>query len=127
MFITTANSADLIPPALYDRMEVVEITGYTEEEKFQIAKKHLVPKQLKLNGVRGKVKFENTGIKAVIEKYTRESGVRNLEREIGRVCARCAKKILEAGGDTTISITAKNITEFLGTRKCTSRYISAVL
>ena len=115
MFITTANSAELIPPALYDRMEVVEITGYTEEEKFQIAKRHLVPKQLVQNGVKGKVKFENTGIKAVIEKYTRESGVRNLEREIGRVCARCAKKILEADEEIKISVTAKNLHEYLGT------------
>ena len=119
MFITTANSPDLIPPALYDRMEVVEITGYTEEEKFHIAKKHLVPKQLKLNGVKGRVKFENAGIKAIIEKYTRESGVRNLEREIGRVCARCAKKILESDQDTVISVNSKNLTEFLGTHRYT--------
>lgn len=117
MFITTANSPDLIPPALYDRMEVVEITGYTEEEKFQIAKRHLVPKQLVSNGVKGKVKFENTGIKAVIEKYTRESGVRNLEREIGRVCARCAKRILESDEEVKISVNAKNLHEFLGTPK----------
>lgn len=115
MFITTANSAELIPPALYDRMEVVEITGYTEEEKFEIAKRHLVPKQLALNGVKGRVRFEKTGIKAVIENYTRESGVRNLEREISRICAKCAKRILESGDDKLkLSVTAKNVSEFLG-------------
>lgn len=94
LFIATANSLDTIQPALRDRMEVIEITGYTVEEKLQIGVKHLVPKQLKEHGIApGKVKFAKEAILKIIEHYTRESGVRNLERKIGSVVRSIAKSI----------------------------------
>ncbi|MFZ1808957.1 MAG: endopeptidase La [Cyclobacteriaceae bacterium] len=94
LFIATANSLDTIHPALRDRMEVIDLTGYTVEEKEQIAKKHLVPKQLDEHGLKShKIKFDNDAIKKIIEAYTRESGVRNLERKIGSVVRNLAKSV----------------------------------
>lgn len=94
LFIATANSLETIHPALRDRMEVIDLTGYTVEEKEQIAKRHLVPKQLNEHGLKSKkIKFENDAIKKIIESYTRESGVRNLERKIGSVVRNVAKSV----------------------------------
>ena len=105
LFIATANSLDTIHPALRDRMEVIEVTGYTLEEKVEIAAKHLVPKQLKEHGIKpSKVKIPKTAIAKVINSYTRESGVRNLERKIGTLVRSIAKSIaMEEGFDKVVS------------------------
>ena len=84
LFITTANTLDTIPPPLRDRMEIIQLAGYTEEEKLQIAKRYLVPRQIDRSGLkRSQIGFTDAGLKAIIGDYTREAGVRNLEREIG--------------------------------------------
>src|SRR5690606_6673263 len=94
LFIATANALDTIHPALRDRMEIIEINGYTLEEKVQIAKKHLIPKQRKEHGLKaGDVSFDKRAIEKIIDQYTRESGVRNLEREIGKIIRNVAKSI----------------------------------
>ena len=94
LFVATANSLDSIHPALRDRMEIIEITGYTLEEKVEIAMKHLVPKQLKEHGVKAsQVKISKAAVTKVIDSYTRESGVRNLERKIGTLVRSVAKSI----------------------------------
>lgn len=114
LFIATANSLDTIHPALRDRMEVIDLTGYTVEEKEQIAKRHLVPKQLDEHGLKNKkIKFESEAIRKIIEAYTRESGVRNLERKIGSVVRNIAKSIaMEEKVPKTI--TANFVVEVLG-------------
>ena len=114
LFIATANSLETIHPALRDRMEIIEITGYTEEEKVQIAKKHLIPKQRKEHGLSAKeIKFQPTAIHKVIENYTRESGVRNLERQIGKVVRKIAKSVaMEEKYSKTIQ--PKDVTRLLG-------------
>lgn len=94
LFIATANSLERIQPALRDRMEIIEVTGYTMEEKVEIAKKHLIPKQRKEHGVKGReITFERDAIVKIVEDYTRESGVRNLERQVGKVIRNVAKSI----------------------------------
>jgi ATP-dependent Lon protease len=114
MFITTANLLDPIPPALRDRMEVIDFAGYTEEEKFHIAKKYLLPKQLEANGLAGKeIDFSDEAMKAIIGSYTREAGVRNLEREIGTVCRKAARAVAEGKEDRT-EIGAPNLKDYLG-------------
>jgi ATP-dependent Lon protease len=96
MFITTANSVDTIPHPLLDRMEIIELTGYTNEEKLQIAKRYLIPKQLKLNGVKeSKVDLTDDAINEIISGYTMETGVRNLDREIAGVIRKVAIKVAE--------------------------------
>ena len=114
MFITTANNMWSIPRPLLDRMEVIQISGYTEEEKLQIAKRHLVPKQIKDHGLTEEMisVSDNTVLK-VIREYTRESGVRNLERKIAALCRKTAKKIV-AGETEKVKITAQNLEQFLG-------------
>ena len=117
MFITTANTTSTIPAPLLDRMEVIEVTGYTEEEKLQIAKKYLVPKKIKENGLQNKqIKITDRAIRSLINYYTRESGVRNLEREIANLCRKVARKIVTEGGDT-YKITPDNIEEYLGKKR----------
>lgn len=114
LFITTANTTSTIPRPLLDRMEVIELTSYTTEEKFHIAKNHLIKKQLKKHGLTSsRLKFADDAIYAIISGYTRESGVRTLEREIGTVCRKAAKSIVsdETG---SIKVTAGNISDFLG-------------
>ena len=93
MFIATANSLDTIHPALLDRMEVIDLTGYSIEEKLQIAKQYLVPRQIKQNGITDQViEFNDEELRTVITEYTMESGVRNLERSIGSICRVVAYK-----------------------------------
>ena len=96
LFIATANDMDGIPRPLLDRMEVIEISGYTENEKEHIAKDHLIPKQLEVNGIpEGKLKIQTPALRKIITLYTREAGVRSLERRIGEVCRKAAREILE--------------------------------
>jgi ATP-dependent Lon protease len=117
MFITTANQLDPIQPAFLDRMEVIELSGYTEEEKLQIAKRHLIPKQLEENGLTGKeLVFADPGMRQIIAQYTREAGLRNLEREIAKVCRKVAKRVAE-GEKEVAKITAKNLSTYLGSPK----------
>lgn len=117
MFITTANTTSTIPRPLLDRMEVLEVSGYTEEDKLNIAEKYLVPKQIKENGLtRGNISFTEQGIRTLINYYTRESGVRNLEREIGNLCRKVAKNVV-CGDTKRVSITGKKVQEFLGKKK----------
>ena len=117
LFIATANSYDGIPSPLLDRMEIIELSTYNDSEKLDIAKNHLIPKQLKRNGVPKKVfKITDEGILALIRNYTKEAGVRNLEREIASLIRKSAKKIAE-GKAKTVKITEKNISEYLGKRK----------
>lgn len=117
MFIATANSLDTIPAPLRDRMEIINISGYTLEEKVEIARKYLVPKQIEENGLTKKqFKISRAAIKRIIDQYTRESGVRNLERQIGAVCRNVAAQI--AGGDIDdMSVGVNDIQDILGKRK----------
>lgn len=117
MFIATANQLNTIPDALLDRMEVIDFPGYTDEEKFNIAKNFLLPKQLKNHGLESsKIKFEDSSIREIIAKYTREAGVRNLEREIGTVCRKIAKSVA-IGEIKSLKISASNLEKFLGIPK----------
>ena len=114
LFITTANMLDTIPPALRDRMEVLELPGYTEEEKIQIAKEHLVAKQIANHGLRmDQISFTDAALHAVAHGYTREAGVRNLEREIGALCRKVARRRAE-GDMTAVVITPETVVEMLG-------------
>jgi len=117
-FIATANVIHSIPPALQDRMEVLRLHGYTEQEKLEIAKHFLVRKQLVDAGLTDKnISFTDEALVEVIRSYTREAGVRNLEREIGNVCRKVARKVVKQGADYNIVITAQNLPEFLGVIK----------
>ena len=117
LFIATANSYDGIPSPLLDRMEIIELSTYNDSEKMDIARNHLIPKQLKRNGVPAKLfKITDDGLLALIRNYTREAGVRNLEREIASLIRKSAKKIAE-GKAKSVRITGKNISEYLGKRK----------
>ena len=117
LFIATANSYDGIPSPLLDRMEVIELSTYNDSEKMDIARNHLIPKQLKRNGVPAKLfKITDDGLLALIRNYTREAGVRNLEREIASLIRKSAKRIAE-GKAKSVRITEKNISEYLGKRK----------
>lgn len=117
MFITTANLLDPIQPAFRDRMEILRLPGYTEEEKMQIALRHLVPKQVEENALSNKlISFTKGAIKSIISFYTREAGVRNLEREIASVCRKVVRKVAE-GRKTLTKITSQNIENYLGPHK----------
>ena len=117
LFVATANHSDPIPSALYDRMEVINIPGYTEEEKLDIATRYLVPRQMKDNGLKAKhILFEEEALKEIIAKYTREAGLRNLEREIGNVCRKVARKIAE-GHKRQVKITPTMVATLLGAAK----------
>lgn len=114
MFVTTANLLDPIPPPLRDRMEVIELAGYTEEEKLVIARRHLIPKQMRENGLEeGQVSFTDEGIQHIIRFYTREAGLRNLEREIGSICRKVARAITE-GKTEPVTVDAGKVREMLG-------------
>src|SRR4029077_7052659 len=117
LFITTANVLDPVPPALRDRMEVLEIAGYTEEEKLGIATEHLVEKQVKNHGLTSDyIRFTPEALRQVIRGYTREAGVRNLEREIGALCRKVARRRAE-GNETPLEITPAVVVEMLGAPK----------
>lgn len=118
IFITTANNPDAIPAPLYDRMEIIEMSGYTPEEKLQIAKKHLIGKQLKAHGIsEDRLSFTDDGIEKIIYSYTRESGVRGLEKEIANVMRKVAVKIVSGEAQDKIVVTKENVKEFLGVEK----------
>ena len=123
LFITTANDASTIPGPLYDRMDVIELPSYTRTEKFNIAKRHLLPKQLKNNGLDGKVTMTSGAIYEIIDGYTREAGVRNLERTITSVLRKCAQKIA-AGETEKISVSGTMVKSLLGPEKVKSTFIS---
>ncbi len=116
MFVTTANTLNILPPLL-DRMEVIRLAGYTEDEKINIANKFLLPKQIKDNGVKEKeMKLEDDIIKEIIRSYTKESGVRNLEREISKVARKVVKKVV-SGEEKEVNVNQKNLPDFLGIPK----------
>lgn len=116
LFITTANTTDTIPAPLLDRMELIELSSYTREEKFNIAKKHLLPKQLKKHGESRKtLKINDKALYAMIDGYTKEAGVRGLEKKIASICRKAAKKIVS--GESSVTVNEANIKDFLGTRK----------
>lgn len=118
IFITTANNPDAIPAPLYDRMEIIEMSGYTPEEKLQIAKKHLIGKQLKAHGIsEDRLSFTDDGIEKIIYSYTRESGVRGLEKEIANVMRKVAVKIVSGEAQDKIVVTKNNVKEYLGVEK----------
>ncbi|HET9811688.1 MAG TPA: endopeptidase La, partial [Sphingomicrobium sp.] len=116
MFVTTANSLDM-PQPLMDRMEIIRLEGYTEAEKVEIAKRHLIPKQMEAHGLKPEeLVFTDDGLKAMIQYYTREAGVRTLERELAKVARKSLRKILEGKTDK-VELSPANLTEFLGVRK----------
>ena len=115
MFVTTANTLDTVPGPLRDRMEVIQLAGYTEEEKLQIARRYLVPRQIERTGLkRSQIAFSDAGLKAIIEQYTREAGVRGLEREIGSVCRKVARAVAEGRHERKVTVTAPRVRELLG-------------
>src|SRR5699024_2550833 len=114
LFITTANTLDTIPKPLLDRMEVIELSSYTDEEKVEIAKRHLIPKQIKRHGLtKAKFKLSDDALRTLIRGYTRESGVRILERQIGALCRKAAMHLVTGTGKS-VSVTEKNLEELLG-------------
>ncbi|MDL2286532.1 endopeptidase La [Desulfococcaceae bacterium OttesenSCG-928-F15] len=117
MFILTANMTDTIPPALFDRMEIIEIPGYTPEEKLQIARRYLLPRQIKENGLgKDSLILSDSVVQLIIEEYTAEAGVRNLEREIGTICRKAARKLAE-GHKGKIRVDRGSLPRFLGVAK----------
>ena len=118
MFITTANTLDTIPGPLRDRMEIIQLAGYTEEEKLEIAKRYLVPRQIERNGLkRSQISFSTPALRAIVRDYTREAGVRNLEREIGSVCRKIARQVAEGTLTRRVTISEKRVRELLGKRR----------
>src|SRR4029453_7253869 len=117
MFVCTANSLN-IPPPLLDRMEVIRIPGYTEDEKLNIARKYLLPKQIKNNGLKPtELKVSDTSILDMILYYTREAGVRNLEREISKICRKAVKQLLLKPSDKALNVTPRGLDKYLGVRR----------
>jgi len=118
LFIATANILDPVPPALQDRMEVIQLAGYTVDEKLHIAKRYLVPRQLAENGLKpSQIEIADAALNAIIDEYTREAGVRNLERQIGSVCRKVARQVAEGKADGKMRISAKRARELLGRRR----------
>ncbi len=118
LFITTANTTDTIPRPLLDRMEIIELSSYTDEEKVMIAKDHLLPKQMAKHGLKkSQLRVTEDALREIIHCYTRESGVRNLERELAQICRKTDKKLLEQETPKKITVTGSNVEEFLGIRK----------
>lgn len=118
MFITTANTLDTVPRPLLDRMEVIELSSYTDEEKVMIAKNHLVPKQIAKHGLKkSQLRISDDALREIIECYTRESGVRNLERAIGDICRKADMQLLSNPELKRVTVTSANMEEFLGVRK----------
>ncbi len=124
IFIATANTLDTVPRPLIDRMEIIELHTYTKSQKASIAKNHLIPKQLKRHGLTKRtLKIDDKALEYIIDCYTRESGVRNLERELGALCRRAAKQIIESGM-SKVAVTVKNIKDYLGPEKILPELIS---
>jgi ATP-dependent Lon protease len=118
LFIATANILDTVPPALQDRMEVINLAGYTIEEKLHIAKRYLVPRQLQANGLKSsQIEIADPALNAIIDEYTREAGVRNLERQIGTICRKVARQVAEGTVEGKVRISAKRARELLGKRR----------
>jgi ATP-dependent Lon protease len=118
LFIATANTLDTVPIPLQDRMEVIQLAGYTADEKLHIAKRYLVPRQIEQNGLaRSQILFADPALKTIIDEYTREAGVRNLEREIGSICRKVARQIAEGEVKRKVTISAKRARELLGKRR----------
>ena len=118
MFITTANTLDTVPRPLLDRMEIIELGSYTDEEKLMIAKNHLIPKQLSKHGLKkSQVRITDDAVREIISCYTRESGVRNLERSFGEICRKSAMQLLAQEAPKRITVTGSNLESFLGVRK----------
>jgi ATP-dependent Lon protease len=118
MFVTTANTLDTIPGPLRDRMEVIQLSGYTEAEKLEIAKRYLVPRQVQRNGLtRTRISFSDSALRVIISDYTRESGVRQLEREIGSVCRKVARRVAEGTAARRVTVTEPRVRELLGKRR----------
>jgi ATP-dependent Lon protease len=117
MFVATSNSFN-IPPALLDRMEVIRLAGYTEDEKLNIAKRYLLPKQVKNNGLKeNEIVIAEPAIRDIIRYYTREAGVRSLDREISKICRKVVKMLLLKGGEKKVSVSSRNLDKFLGVRR----------
>ncbi len=117
-FITTANNLPNIPPPLQDRMEIIRLPGYTELEKLNIAKQFLIRKQIEANGLSAEnISFTDKAILTIIRNYTREAGVRNLEREISAICRKVAREVVKGGEDTRVSVKAQSIHKYLGVQK----------
>ena len=117
-FVTTANTLDTIPGPLRDRMEVIQLAGYTEEEKLQIAKRYLVPRQIERNGLtKGKIAFTDQALRVIVSDYTREAGVRQLEREIGSACRKVARQVAEGTVKRKVTVTEPRIRELLGKQR----------
>ena len=118
LFITTANTLDTVPRPLLDRMEIIELGSYTDEEKLMIAKNHLIPKQLQKHGVKkSQLRITDEAVREIISCYTRESGVRSLERDFGEICRKTAMRLLEDPQSKKIVVTPDNLEQFLGVRK----------
>lgn len=116
LFIATANTTETIPRPLLDRMELIEVTSYTSNEKFHIAKEHLLAKQCSKNGMEGKLSISDSALKDMIQYYTREAGVRTLERKIGEICRKAAREIL-SGKKEQVKVTGRNLEHYLGKHK----------
>ncbi len=117
MFVGTANTLN-IPPALLDRMEVIRLAGYTEDEKVNIAERYLIPKQMKNNGLkRGELTIREAALRDIIRHYTREAGVRNLEREVSKICRKVVKEVLLKKRDRAVSVTSKTLDKYLGVQR----------
>ncbi len=118
MFITTANNLDTIPGPLQDRMEIIQLAGYTQDEKLHIAKRYLVPRQIEANGLkRRQITVADAALRAIIDEYTREAGVRNLERQIGTVCRKTAREVAEGRAKGKVTVSGKRARELLGPRR----------
>ena len=125
MFITTANTLDTVPRPLLDRMEVIELTSYTDEEKVMIAKNHLIPKQLEKHGIKkSQLRITEDAVREIISGYTRESGVRNLERCFGDICRKAAMQMLAQENAKRITVTPANLEEFLGIRRFVPEHLA---
>ena len=117
LFIATANDMQEIPRPLLDRMEVIEISGYTENEKEHIAKEHLIPKQMEINGIqKNQLSIQTPALRKIINQYTKEAGVRSLERKIGQICRKAAREIME-NGEEKVTVNTRNLETFLGRSK----------
>ena len=117
MFMTTANMLDTIHAALRDRMEVIRLAGYTEEEKIEIARRHIIPRQMENHGISGKhISISRSALKSIIQQYTREAGLRQFERDVAAICRKVARRVAE-GDETQVKVTEKNLPEFLGPPK----------